>query len=193
MRRLFIAFDLSIPVVERLVMLQHQLRERVVNEFGDHVRLRLVDAENIHITLKFLGDTTPEMVPLIREQLQAFCESLFPFEIECHSVGAFPDLNTPRVIWAGLEPEGAEVLELLQRTVEQELGELGVPKEHRPFHPHVTLARVKSRRTPSFQKLLYRYDDVRFGRSYIRDLALFESHLREDGPSYEVVERFPLG
>ncbi len=193
MRRLFLAIDLSISVVERLLLLQHELRERVANEFGEHVRLRLVEAPNIHMTLKFLGDTTPELVPRLGERMEMLCETLFPFEIECHSVGAFPDLHTPRIVWSGFDDESHEVLELLQRTVEKECSELGIAKEHRPFHPHVTVARVKSRSRPSFQQILYRYDDVRFGRSYIRDVVLYESHLDHNGARYEVVERFELG
>lgn len=193
MRRLFVAIDLSITVVERLVMFQGQLREQVDESFDESVRLRLVDATNIHLTLKFLGDTTPVMVPRIRNALQTLCEPLFAFEVECVGVGAFPKLQAPRIIWAGLDEESSEVLGLLQRTVEKELHQLGIEKEQRPFHPHITLGRVKSGTTPSFEELLGSYGEVGFGSSYIREMVLYESHLDHLGARYEVVDRFRLG
>lgn len=194
MRRLFVAVDLSIAVVERLATLQRELTERIDEQFDRDLGLRPVDAPNIHITLKFLGDTRPEMVPRIRETLEEVCEPLFPFEVECRGVGAFPDRSSPRILWVGLDDESAEVLDLLQTNVERELHqELGIEKESRDYHPHVTVARVKSEHRPSFEELLGRYADVSFGESFIKDFALYESHLDEDGPRYEVVERFGLG
>lgn len=193
MHRLFIALNLSIPVVETLVMLQRDLEERVEEEHGDEVRLRTVDAANIHLTLKFIGDTPPEMVAPICERLDEMCEPLFCFEIECRQLGAFPDLGTPRVIWAGLDEETGEVLSLLQRNLEQELAQIGIEEDSRPFHPHVTLARVKSRRRPSLRSLAEEYEEVTFGKTFIKDIVLYESHLDPDGARYEVVERFSLG
>ena len=194
MHRLFIAVELSITVVERLAMLQKDLEVRIDQEFGDQVRLRTVDVPNIHITLKFIGDTAPEMVPRIQEVLSELCKPLFPFEVECRDVGVFPKPSRPRILWAGLDEKSAEVLGLLQKTIEHDLFEtLAIEKESRSFSPHVTVARVKSRTAPSFKELLQRYDDVSFGESFIKDIVLYESHLDEDGPRYEIVERFVLG
>ncbi len=193
MNRLFIALNLSIPVVETLVMFQHDFEERLEEEYGSGVRLRMVEAANIHLTLKFLGDTPPEMVEPISDRLTEICEPLFAFEVECRALGAFPDLERPRVLWAGLDEKSSEVLKLLQRNVEEELAEIGVAKESRPFHPHITLGRVKSRQRPSLVELAKDYDDVSFGKSFIKDMVLYESHLTPRGARYEVVERFVLG
>ncbi len=193
MNRLFIALNLSIPVVETLVMFQHDFEERLEEEYGSGVRLRMVEAANIHLTLKFLGDTPPEMVEPISDRLTEICEPLFAFEVECRTLGAFPDLERPRVLWAGLDEKSSEVLKLLQRNVEEELAEIGVAKESRPFHPHITLGRVKSRQRPSLVELAKDYDDVSFGKSFIKDMVLYESHLTPRGARYEVVERFVLG
>lgn len=193
MRRLFIAVDLSINIVEKLAIMQQELVERVSEGFGDDLRLRTVEGPNIHITLKFLGDTASDLVPRIEGVVEKLCEPLFPFEIECQGVGAFPELARPRIIWAGLDPKGAEVLGLLQKALERDLGELGVPLDDRHFYPHITLARVRSRRSPNFEEVLKAYERVTFGKSYIRDLILFESHLHREGARYEVIRRFPLG
>lgn len=193
MRRLFIAVDLSINIVEKLAILQHELEEQVGETFGTDVQLRTVEAPNIHITLKFLGDTPGDLVPRIRGIIDKLCEPLFPFEIECQGVGAFPGAARPRILWAGLDPKGTEVLGLLQQALERDLGELGVARDTRDFYPHITLARVRSRKSPNFEELLKPYENITFGKSYIRDLVLFESHLRPEGARYEVVQRFPLG
>ena len=193
MRRLFIAVDLAIPVVERLALLQDEVQSRLEEKWEERVRLRRTQAPNIHITLKFIGDTAPELVPMIHALLEKLCEPLFPFEVECLGVGVFPEPRRPRILWAGLDEKSAEVLGLLQTALERDLHKLGLDKESRPYRPHVTLARVKSRSAPSFEELIADYSDVSFGKSYIKDLILYESHLDSTGPRYEVVHRYPLG
>ena len=193
MQRLFIALNLSIPVVETLVMLQRDLEERLAEEYGSELRLRTVSPANIHVTLKFVGDTPEEMVEPICRRLEEMCEPLFAFEIECCELGAFPDLERPRVLWAGLDDEGGEVVALLQRNLEEELAALGVDKDDRPYHPHVTLGRLKTRKRPSLKELAREYQGVSFGKSFVREIVLYESHLEPRGARYEVVKRFVLG
>lgn len=193
MKRLFVAVDLAIGVVEKLAIAQMEIEARAAAEFGEKVILKPVAPENIHVTLKFLGDQPEDLIPMIEKTLEKLSEPLFPFEVECARMGAFPGPGRPRIIWAGLDEESAEVLGLLQKALERDLEELGVEREHRPFHPHVTLARVKSRAAPDFGEILKPYEAVSFGRSFIKDLVLFESHLGEKGPRYEVLHRFSLG
>lgn len=193
MRRLFVAVDLSIAVVERLASLQRELELRIDEAFDAEVGLRAVEATNMHVTLKFLGDTPPQLVSRVGDVLRELSKPLFPFEVTCCNVGAFPDAEAPRILWAGFDEQGAEVLELLQAHVEKGLSDLGIEEESRPYRPHVTVSRVKSRRAPSFEALLERYRTAEFGESFIKDIVLYESHLDPDGPRYEVVERFALG
>ncbi len=193
MRRLFIAVDLSIQVVERLATLQAELNATVADQWGEAVRLGTVKAPNIHLTLKFLGDTAPEMLPVIQETLRVLCRPLFPFEVECRGVGAFPELARAQILWAGVDETSAEVLGLLHRALQRDLVKIGVEKERRPFRPHVTLARVKSEESRSFEELLTPLEAVSFGKSFIKDLILFESRLEPSGARYEVVDRFSLG
>ncbi|WP_158542278.1 RNA 2',3'-cyclic phosphodiesterase [Lujinxingia litoralis] len=193
MRRLFIAVDLSINVVERLVLFQDELRERLRSGYGDDLRVRWTHAENIHLTMKFLGDTSPELVSMLESTLQRLTEPLFPFEVECRGFGAFPEPARPRILWAGLDAKSAEVFGLLQQALERDLQELGVPADPREFLPHITLGRLKSRAAPNLAELQTPFESVSFGKSYIKDLVLYESHLRHDGPRYQVVSRFPLG
>jgi len=191
-RRLFLAVDLSIAVVEKLVALQEELDERIRDDF-EGVRVRWTDAPNIHVTLKFLGDTEASLVSLLEETLAGLVEPLFPFEVHCRGLGVFPHPTRPRILWAGLEPEGAEVMGLLQQAIDKDLGELGFQPEEREYRPHITLGRVKTRNAPSLGPIVDTYRELTFGSSYIRDIVLYASTLTDEGPRYEVVNRFGLG
>jgi 2'-5' RNA ligase len=189
MKRLFIAVDLAIPVVERLAVLQRQLDERL----DGGVRIKWTRPQNIHMTLKFLGDTDEAMVPMLRDVLSNLVGPLFPFEVESRGIGCFPRPDNPRIIWAGFDDDGAEVLSLLQQALERDLDELGIPKDQRAFKPHVTLGRVKSRQKPSLDHLFQGLRGTSWGNSYIKDFILFESRLDHTGATYHVLDRFPLG
>ena len=190
MARLFIAVDLAISVVERFALLQTEWASRITD---DDVRVRWVDPPNIHATLKYLGDTEASVIPLLEEALTALMRPLFPFELSCQRVGAFPDLRRPRILWAGLDPKGAEVMSLLQLSIEQDIVELGFAPEEREFHPHVTLGRVKSQRACDMRDAAREFETFDFGKSFIKDIALYESKLTPSGAEYVVLNRFSLG
>ncbi len=191
MKRLFIALDLAIPVVERLAIFQEQIQEHIEDDQG--VRVRWTSPENLHLTMKFLGDTDPALVPMLRTTLDELVTPLFPFEVEARGLGFFPGPKKPRIIWTGFDKQSAEVLSLLQQALERDLEELGFEKEHRAFRPHVTLGRVKSRKRPDFTGMAEELDPESFGKSYIKDVILYESKLRQTGPEYTVLDRFALG
>jgi RNA 2',3'-cyclic 3'-phosphodiesterase len=191
MKRLFVALDLAIPVVERLALFQEELAGLLADH--EDVRVRWTSPENLHLTMKFLGDTDEALVPMLRQTLQELVKPLFPFEVEARDVGFFPRADKPRIIWSGFDEQSAEVLSLLQQALERDLEQLGFEKEDRPFRPHVTLGRVKSRARPDFTALTDKIGQRVFGKSYIKDVILYESELRGDGPRYTVLDRFALG
>lgn len=191
MKRLFIALDLAIPVVEQLVVFQEEIQEMLADQ--DDVRVRWTSPENIHLTMKFLGDTEEALVPMLRETLGVLVKPLFPFEVEAKGIGVFPSAKKPRIIWSGFDEQSEEVLSLLQQALERDLEELGFEKEDRPFRPHVTLGRVKSRSRPDFTDVGDDLGEQSFGKSYIKDVILYESKLGSEGPTYTVIDRFALG
>lgn len=193
MKRLFLAVDLSISVVEKLVVLQEDLQRKFNARLDDGLNMRWVDAPNIHLTLKFLGETDEALLPMIAQTLEKLGQPLFPFEVECQGVGCFPDPSKPRVLWAGMDTRGGEVLGLLQQAIERDLGELGIAEEQREFLPHITLGRVRATKAIDFSEIIDGFSDMKFGKSYIKDLILYESRLELRGPKYVVLERFPLG
>lgn len=190
MARLFLAVDLAISVVERLTILQQEWSVRIDD---DDVRVKWVNPSNIHVTLKFLGETERTLVPMLEETLAELTEPLFPFEVSCQRVGAFPDPHRARILWAGLDEEGAEVISLLPQAIERELEPLGFPPDGREFRPHVTLGRVKSRKKYDMIPIVNEFAGYDFGQSYIKDIILYESELTQSGAEYTVLNRFTLG
>lgn len=105
---------------------------------------RWVRVENIHLTLKFLGDIDAAFVDPVAERMDAAVGAHEPFVLIARGVGGFPNLRSFRVLWIGVDGD-THRLETLQRDVESGLETLGVGKERRRFHPHLTLARTRQR------------------------------------------------
>ncbi len=189
-KRLFLAFDLSIEVVNALVEARRPLVEKLKERSR---KVQPVRPELIHLTLKFLGDTPTALIPRLMGEMEEVCEPLFSFDVGVAKVGVFPSSGPPRIAWAGIDDEGAEVLSLLHRNVDEELHErLGLDKERRPFKPHITLARMGGG-AAVVEEWMEDCAKREFGRSPIRELALMASELGPEGPHYEVLRRFALG
>jgi 2'-5' RNA ligase len=189
MTRLFVGLDLAIPVVEQLTLVQDELERRLKN----HASPKLVEPENIHLTLKFLGETDPAMIPVLARTLTHLTRPLFPFEFRTVGCGAFPTPQNARIIWAGLDPQGAEIMALLNQTLERDLEEIGIAPDAREFQPHITLARLRAQTPVDATRFLVELKSVDFGTTYVRELVLFASELGKEGPLYRVVQRFALG
>ena len=187
MLRLFIAVDVSVSVVERLTILQ----QAVASRLGD-ANVRWVAAPDIHVTLKYLGDVHEATIPMLDDALTRLAKPLFPFEVRCCRVGAYPDLDAPLLIWAGLDDTGAEVMGLLRQTIERDLVEMGFAQDDREYKPHLTLGRLRGRNHNAKQHI-EEFVNLDFGSSFVKDIVLFESRLTERGPEYLVRRRFALG
>ena len=99
-----------------------------------------------HITVKFLGDTTEKQLGQLQALLDAAADTFSPFEITLLSVGCFPSVHSPKIVWIGSSPEENPDLVRCFGAVENACAEVGFKKDDRPFHPHVTLGRVKGPR-----------------------------------------------
>ena len=154
--------------------------------------LKLVDLTNIHITLKFLCNTSEALVPRIKNIMEEGVANMAPFELELKGVGAFPNMNRMQVLWVGAR--GAESLVDLASYLEDELHELGFKKEKRRFSPHITLARVRSARNlDSVRGVLGEHAEEIFGVQTVDRIRLKKSDLRPSGPIYTVVEEVLFG
>jgi 2'-5' RNA ligase len=143
-----------------------------------------VAADNLHVTLKFLGDTDEAHVPGLLDALGTAAAGTAAFEVAVRGLGAFPSPLRARVVWAGLEE--APALAGLAGRVDAALAALGVPRESRPFSAHVTLGRVREpRRNPTLAAALARPAD--FGRLPVTRLSLMRSDLQSRGARYTEV------
>ena len=144
--RLFIAVLLPAPQRATLEAAIANLRQQGV------AGVRWVRPEGIHLTLKFLGDVHPSQVEAVASAMRAAAEEASSFQLQLASLGVFPSLTRPRVIWAGVAGQ-MEQLAALQAQVEERLEPLGYPREGRPFSPHLTLGRLGERATPAGESL----------------------------------------
>ncbi|MFQ5919360.1 MAG: RNA 2',3'-cyclic phosphodiesterase [Thermoplasmata archaeon] len=181
--RAFIAVD--IEATRAMVRLLKALR-------GTRARVRVVSPENLHITLKFLGETDDGLVPFIRDALAAAVEGVASFDLTLRGTGAFPNPGKPRVLWIGTD--GGEPLVRMAKHLERGLQELGFERERRRFSPHLTIGRVKGRdRIEDLTDLIGDHRDETFGTQRVDALRLKQSELRPTGAVYRDVIRVPLG
>ncbi len=137
MIRAFIGIDAPVSLRNTIADLQRDLRV-------PGVRVRWEKPENFHVTMKFLGDTTREILEEMAEALREKVSRVPVLAFQADTIGAFPSRSRPRVIWLGSSAAPDEIFSL-QRTIEEEAAKFGFEPEQRRFHPHITLGRVKDR------------------------------------------------
>jgi RNA 2',3'-cyclic 3'-phosphodiesterase len=177
MLRTFIAIDLPDGIQQALDRFEKALQEA-------QAAITWVRPERIHLTLKFLGDVSPERIPEIQRSLETVAGTLSPFRLKPSGCGAFPSLKQMRVIWVGMQGDGA-ALNGLQRGVEEAMMHLGFKREDRPFRPHLTLGRLKGRQhLRHLQDLLIAHQSFEAEAFDVTELVLYKSELRPEGARY---------
>ena len=179
--RAFIA--VKIPATPSLRKVSRQLAE-----MGRPVKA--VAADNLHVTLKFLGDTDPELIPEISGIVEAAAAAESASELRVVGLGAFPHLDRPSVVWAGLQD--AETLTAIAAKLEKRLKPLGFKPERRKFQPHLTLARIRSKPPPEVKTLVTEHSSTEFGTATVESVELFQSELRPEGPRYTILRSAEL-
>ena len=143
---------------------------------------KFVEPENIHLTLKFLGEIEPSLVEQVTRVVEGI--SFQPFTAKIEHVGVFPNLRRPRVVWAGIT-EGSSQLEEIWSEIDGKLSVLGFEREMRRFSPHITIGRVRSGRNRD--KLVHEISslsDYVFGDLHVDRVVLKKSVLTPRGPVY---------
>jgi len=183
--RLFIALPLTRQVEDELGRLKILLEQK-----GGQVKW--VAPKNIHLTVRFLGDTDERLVPQIIEKMDAVSARFQPVDTVIDGLGGFPTISRPRVIWVGIGRE-VETLSELAAQMERGMQQLGFEREKKGFKSHLTLGRV--RRPQGLDQLVdflkeYRLEPIpiQFDR-----LCLFKSTLTPSGPIYERLHEAALG
>lgn len=166
--------------------------ERIVSRLRHQVTTRVswVRRENLHVTLKFLGEIDPASLPQLQHAAAEAIRSIVPFDWQLNRLGAFPQLERPRVIWAGCREE-PQPLHALYAALEMQLQALGYSPERGTFTAHVTLGRVKEG-GPRSREIALALENVPSFAYQIRteSLTLMESQLTPTGAIYR--SRFQL-
>lgn len=175
--RTFIAIELNPQAHDELAGLQENLKRAGAD-------VKWVEPRNIHLTLRFLGDVEPKKTEEVKKTLAEIAAGFRPFELIIKDVGAFPDLSSPRVIWAGVGLGAAESIGIAE-AIETRLRAAGIPEGERKFHPHITLGRVRNQK--NCERLRKTIEAARFeagSKIKVDHLTLFRSQLTPKGPVY---------
>ncbi len=174
--RCFVAIEIPQPIQALLKNVQTRLHSEIR-------KASWTRSGNFHLTLKFLGDVHSERIDDVSKVIQDVADVQTPSPIAFGGIGAFPNLYRPRVLWVGVK-QGASIVSRLAKSVNLELKHLGFPTDAR-FHPHLTLARL---RTPMnlepLKNMLRQYDTIDRAVVNVKEITLMRSELRPNGAVY---------
>jgi 2'-5' RNA ligase len=184
MKRIFAA--IKIHPSENFIYLMYQLKQALRNE-----NIKWVEPNNIHITLKFFGETEESGIAEINNQLEMVSSRHKSFKFYIKGTGIFGSSYNPRVIWFGIN-ENKE-LENLSTDVLNSMATIGWQKDRQNFVPHLTMGRIKFISNKNkLKELVDRFKDVAIQEEDLNEFYLYESVLKPQGPIYNVLKTFKL-
>lgn len=184
--RLFVAINFTVKDRRRMYSAVRKLRDA-------ELPVHWVEPDQLHMTLKFLGEVRPERVGDVKGAVARVAEKTEPFTMLMRGAGAFPTMRRPRVVWLGAE--ASPELRCLKHDLEWELAPQGFEREVRAFHPHVTVGRATNEaRAGDFRDFEALVDAMDFERAItVRTVDLMESYLSAQGARYEKLLTAKLG
>lgn len=183
--RTFIAINMTNEIKETLSKVQLELKK-------SNADVKWVNPEGMHITLKFLGNVLIGQLESIYQMVLEASSDFNQFPLSLSSLGAFPNLSSPRVIWVKVDKGKQECIKLAQR-IDNNLLRLGFPCEQKEFVPHLTLGRVKSSRGRSeLSKAVSQLTNQYFGQMNVSKIAVMGSQLTPQGAIYTILREFIL-
>jgi 2'-5' RNA ligase len=186
-KRLFVGFHLPAVTCQRISQsiqrLQIGLSERSGKSNNAPLKISWVPQENYHLTLKFLGSVSVDLMPALTDHLGRILSPFSPFEVQAIDSGVFPNSRFPKIIWVGLRDIHNRIAGMA-KALNDGLSEepFSFHKEERPFIPHLTVARIKYGILPNHWKELISDED--WGTSVIREIILYESNTLASGSTY---------
>jgi 2'-5' RNA ligase len=181
--RAFLSIDIDdSALLSRITHIQQKLDLKAA-------KIKLVERDNIHFTLRFFGDTPVSKLEAIRMELSKI--QFAPFTIEIKGIGAFPNIKRPRVIWVGIA-QNAKLMIDLKRVIDDYLGNLGYSPEKKKFHAHATFARVRS--VKNRDHMITNLESVAkeaVGTMTVNNFRMTKSTLTSTGPIYETLWEIP--
>lgn len=181
--RCFVAADISSELRGRIEKLQSELKRKLKSPAG----IKWVNPEQIHLTLKFLGEVPDDMAEEIGQTLKMVCENFDSFELEFSKIGSFG--RPPKVIWLGIEKPN-EMLQKFAAELEEAFELLGFEKEQRDFSPHLTLGRIKEGfKDRTLSQIIADFGKVDAPTIKIDSVSFYKSQLTSDGPIYTLLRK----
>jgi 2'-5' RNA ligase len=188
--RLFVAVELAPGVIEALSSFAALLRQ-AASAAAPAARISWVEPAQLHVTVRFIGEVNETRADAIAAALQPGL--LAPaFDMAVAGAGAFPPRGAPRVLWAGIEPAGAQMLAAVEQEVSERLDSCGLEREQHPYRPHVTIARVREAAGLRASALLDNVDAPDFGVTRVGAITLFQSRTSPRGATYTALCRTSL-
>ncbi len=185
MKRLFVA--VKIEPAEKFINVYYSLKRELNNE-----KIKWVEPANMHITLKFLGQTADEHIPLINKTLNDIVGNYHPFGFTLENIGVFGSRYNPRVLWTGINNGGQ--LRNLGEDILNRLDAAGFERDRQNFVPHLTIGRIKFLESKKhFQKVIDKYKNIFLQEAKVEKFILFQSILKPAGPVYYSLNEFILG
>jgi 2'-5' RNA ligase len=183
MVRVFVGFFTTKKIQEAVEKLQAQSE--------GFIKGKWVEPQNFHMTFQFIGDVQQEKLVDLLKSLQEVAQRAKPIRVKYKGLGVFPNLDRARVLWIGVA-EGHRQLIDLAKTVVRSNRQVGIKDEGKPFHPHVTICRIKEFDKRYLKDLLKKHENTFFGEDLVDRVALIKSSLTSIGPIYTVIEEFYL-
>lgn len=186
--RAFVAIPLDSELKGAVQKLQNDLQIRLRSP-----NVRWTKPDQLHLTLKFLGDVPSDEIPAISEGLLKSCCRTSPLRLSIGGVGCFPSPTRPRIIWLGIAGDLAP-LEALQKAIDDQTKSHGPHVEEREFHPHLTIGRIKTAEGGA-RRVGEMVSEIRIealGHWNAREVELIQSTLSSAGSSYQILAKFAL-
>jgi len=183
MVRVFVCFFVTKRIQEAV--------EKIQVQSEGFIRGKWVEPQNFHMTFQFIGEVEQEKLIDLLKSLQETAKGLKPLKIKYKGLGVFPNVDRARVLWIGVA-DGHRQLVDMAKSIIRANKQAGVRDEGKPFHPHVTICRIKEYDKKALKNLLRQYENTSFGEDLVDRVALIKSSLTSVGPIYTVIEEFYL-
>lgn len=182
--RSFVAIELPEVVKKGIVEIKSQ--------YSDMPGVSWIKPEGAHLTIKFLGEIGIDVIDGLACALEPVMAKVRPFKMKIEDAGVFPNVARPRVLWFGVKDE--KNLKQIHLKVDEEARKVGISKEEKNYHPHITIARIKGDEVPERLKDFLKefkgktlWEDIE-----INSVVIYKSILRADGAEYEKLYEIPL-
>ncbi len=185
--RTFVAIPLGDEVSREAIRLIKRLRQ-------PNDGIKWVPTDNLHLTLKFLGEVDNTEVPAVCDVVREVCGEFEPFELHFAGTDGFPNIDRPRVLYVRIEDQSQALTEIVG-ALDQQYAELGFKPEPRDYQPHLTLGRTKSGSRRAGDDVIARLSnerEVEIGTMVVDTVHVFASFLDKQGPTYQVMDTVEL-